>query len=88
MYYQQVELPRDNMVCRAMPLCITQQVQTGRKCIQKRGIKSACQSAQKTHLLYNLDSSVSCTARQASNNRMRLGPRFTSIIITVDYNAR
>lgn len=41
MYYQRAELPRDNTACRDMPLCITQQVQTGGKCIQKRGIKSA-----------------------------------------------
>lgn len=58
MYYQRAELPRDNTACRDMPLCITQQVQTGGKCIQKRGIKSA--SVRVTPLTQSVFNCILC----------------------------
>lgn len=76
MYYQRLELPGDNTACRAVPLCITQQVQTGRKCIQKagglveggrwdgRGLKSACVSLHKKYA-FNI---IRLQLRVASNN--------------------
>lgn len=45
---QRDELPRDNAVCRAVPLCITQQVQTGGKCIRRTG-KSVTVSLDEKH---------------------------------------
>ena len=51
MYYQRAELPKDNTVCRTVPPCITQQVQTGGKCSQRRGLKSPSVSLHKKHAL-------------------------------------
>lgn len=68
MYYQGAELPRDNTVCRAMPLCITQQVQTGGKCIQKRGIKSA--SVRGTPLTQSV---LDCTLHRETSSEQQIG---------------